>query len=50
MSRTENAHYKKLSAKGKTEYGRDRATNADADGGTFGATLKNLHDGYYDAM
>lgn len=50
MSKTENARYKKLSAKGKTEYGRDRAKDADANGGTFNATLKKLHDGYYDAM
>ncbi len=50
MSKTENARYKKLSAKGKTEYGRDRAKDADANGGTFNATLTKLHAGYYDAM
>jgi hypothetical protein len=50
MSKTENARYKKLSAKGKTEYGRDRAKDADANGGTFNATLAKLHAGYYDAM
>jgi len=50
MSKTENARYKKLSAKGKTEYGRDRAKDADANGGKFNATLAKLHSGYYDAM
>ena len=50
MSKTENARYKKLSAKGKTEYGRDRAKDADANGGTFNTTLAKLHAGYYDAM
>ncbi len=50
MSKTENARYKKLSVKGKTEYGRDRAKDADANGGTFNATLVKLHAGYYDAM
>jgi len=50
MSKTENARYKKLTAKGKTEYGRDRAKDADTHGGTFNATLAKLHAGYYDAM
>jgi hypothetical protein len=50
MSKTENARYKKLSAKGKTEYGRDRAKDADANGGTFNATLEKLFAGYYDKM
>jgi hypothetical protein len=50
MSKTENARYKKLSAKGKTEYGRDRAKDADANGGTFNAALTKLQAGYYDAM
>ncbi len=49
-SKTENARYKKVSAKGKTEYGRDRAKDADANGGTFNATLAKLHAGFYDAM
>jgi hypothetical protein len=50
MSKTENARYKKLSAKGKTECGRDRAKDADANGGTFNAALTKLQAGYYDAM
>jgi hypothetical protein len=50
MSNTEHALYKKLSAKGKTEYGRDRAKDADANGGTFNATLAKLRAGYYNAM
>ena len=50
MSKTENARYKKLSANGKTEYGRDRAKDADANGGTFNATLEKLYAGYYNAM
>jgi len=50
MSKTENARYKKLSAKGKTEYGRDRAKDSDANNGRFDATLAKLHAGFYDAM
>jgi hypothetical protein len=50
MSKTENARYEKLSAKGKTEYGRDRAKDADANGGTFDATLTKLYAGHYNAM
>jgi hypothetical protein len=50
ISNTENARSKKLSAKGKTKYGCDRAKYADANGGTFNATLAKLHAGYYDAM
>jgi len=50
MGDKENRAYKKLSAKGKTEYGRDRAKDADAHGGTFDATLAKLHVGFYDKM
>jgi hypothetical protein len=50
MSKTENARYNELSAKGKAEDGRDRAEDADAIGGMFNATLAKLHAGYYDAM
>jgi len=50
MSKTENARYKKLSAKGMTEYGRDRAKDSDANNGRFDATLAKLHAGFYDAM
>ena len=50
ISNIENARSKKLSAKGKTEYGRDRAKDADANGGTFNAILARLHADYSDAM
>ncbi len=50
MSKTENARYKKVSARGKTEYGRDRAKDADANVGTFNATLEKLYAGHYNAM
>ena len=50
ISNTENARSKKLSAQGTTEYGRDRAKDADANAGTFNAILARLHAGYYDAM
>jgi hypothetical protein len=32
------------------DHGRDRAKDANANGGTFNATLAKLHAGYYDAM
>lgn len=50
MGDKENRAYKKLSAKGRTAYGRDRAKDADANGGTFNATLEKLYAGYYNAM
>jgi hypothetical protein len=50
MGEKENRAYKKLSAKGRTAYGRDRAKDADANGGTFNATLEKLYAGHYNAM
>jgi len=50
MGDKENRAYKKLSAKGKTEYGRDRAKDSDANGGTFDASLEKLYAGYYSKM
>jgi hypothetical protein len=50
MGDKEHRAYKKLSAKGKTEYGRDRAKDADANGGTFNATLTKLYAGFYNTL
>ena len=50
MGEKENRAYKKLSAKGRTAYGRDRAVEADANGGHFTATLNKLYAGHYNAM
>jgi hypothetical protein len=50
MGEKENRAYKKLSARGRTAYGRDRAVEADANGGHFTATLNKLYAGHYNAM
>ncbi len=50
MGEKENRAYKKLSAKGRTAYGRDRAADAAANGGTFDAAQAKLFAGYYNAM
>jgi hypothetical protein len=46
----ESRAYKKLLPKGRTAYGRDRAKDADANGGTFSTSITKLYAGYYDAM
>jgi len=50
MGDEEHRAYKKLSARGRTAYGRDRTKDADANGGTFNATLESLYAGHYNAM
>jgi hypothetical protein len=50
MGDKENRAYKKLSSKGRTAYGRDRAKHADANGGTFNASLEKLYEGFYNKL
>jgi hypothetical protein len=50
MGDKESKAYRKLSAAGKTAYGRDRAKEADANQGTFSATLAKLYAGDYNSL
>lgn len=50
MSVREYAKYASLSKAGQTEYGRERAVEADADGGKWPKTLAKMYAGGFDKI